>query len=106
MLQTLNLSFNKGIGDDGLVALARGLVAAPRTRLTNPDLKDVGMGDAGMAALARAVGAKSYERLVTISFGHNKAVTDEGVCMLAQAIEDTGKHGLPQLVTLHASSHC
>ena len=56
VLRHLSLENCPGIGDQGALDLAQGLIrAAPRTRLTTLNARRVGMGDKGIAALAEVV---------------------------------------------------
>ena len=103
MLTTLNICFNP-IGDAGLEFLVQGLLMpACQTRLKKLDLFHVKIGDKGMAALASTVRAGRFKRMEScLLFHRNANVTDEGVCALAQAVEDTGTHGLSMLQRLEA----
>lgn len=75
MLKTLNLSGSEWIGDGGVVALTQVLLAASRTSLKTLGLADVGMGDGGMLALARAIRGGCFIRLENITVGHNGCVS-------------------------------
>ena len=90
MLRVLCLLHNTAIGDNGVEVLAKGLLAASRILLTELDLEDVGMDDKGPAALASVVRAGRFDRLGRLFLGCNAAVTDEGVSLLAQAVEERG----------------
>ncbi len=107
MLDTLSLN-NAGvwgeIGDDGVVVSVRGLLDAPRTRLTKLELAGVGMGDKGWAALASMVRTGRFGRLQEIDLGRSKTATDPGMCVLAKAIQEMGKRGLPMLSACRALS--
>lgn len=90
MLTTLNISGNP-IGDAGLQFLVQGLLMpACQTRLKSLNLCFAKMGDEGMTGLASLVGAGRFDLLIDFTLGWNADVTDEGVCTLAQAVEDTG----------------
>jgi hypothetical protein len=94
-LQKLCFLYNPYGGDDYFTALTRGLLAASHTRLTSLIVQSCSAGDEGMAALAGLVRAGRFERLERIDLSLD--VTDSGVCLLAQAIQDAGEHGLPML---------
>lgn len=94
LLRCLALGDNPGIGDDGVAVLARGLLAAPRTRLVALDLHAVGKGDRGVAALTDVIRAGRLDQLMYLALGGNDAVTDRGVSMLAQAVEDSRQRTL------------
>lgn len=94
-LQELCFLYNPDYGDDYFNALAQGLLAASHTRLTSLIVHSCSVGDEGMAALAGLVRAGRFKRLENI--GLTLDATDSGVCLLAQAIQDAGEHGLPML---------
>ena len=102
MLASLSLSSSPGIGEEGVVSLAEGLQAAQHTRLVDLNLRSVRMGDAGLTALARVVGTGRFDRLETLSLEWDVAVTDAGVCALAEAVEAHGARGLPMFAELAA----
>lgn len=87
--------------DDIVVALAEGLQAAYDTRLLYLSLHHARLGDRGMAALAGVVRSGRFERLKTIDITHN-VMTDEGMHLLAQAVEESGEYGLPMLLEFQA----
>lgn len=96
LLRTLSLRYTE-IGDDGVAVLAEKLLAAPPTSLKEFCLENVGMGDRGLAALASMIRMGRFEGLESLKLSYNEDVTDEGICVLAQAVEDTGKRGLAML---------
>lgn len=83
--------------DDIAVALGQGLHAASRTRLRELTLWDGNLGDRGMAALAGLVRVGRFERLKTLDLSFND-MTDKGMRLLAFAVEESGKRGLPMLL--------
>lgn len=103
MLKRLDLRSSHTIGDEGVVALVEGLMAAPSTRLTELGLPNVSMGDRGVAALADAVREGRFEGLQRIDLT-GSTMTDHGAQLLAQAIQDSGAHGLPVLSDFLACS--
>ncbi len=82
---------------------AGGIPALARTRLTDLDLAPVGMGDRGVAALASVARSGRFNRLDAIYLDDNREVTDEGLCVLARAVEDAGQQGLPALSHISAT---
>lgn len=102
-LESLDLRKSPDIGDCGLELLVQALLKpACQTCLKELNLYDVNMGDKVMAAMASVARAGRFERLENFLFYGNADVTDEGVCALAQAMEDTGTYGLPMLRNLDA----
>ncbi len=101
MFQALGLGHSPSIGDNGVEVLAKGLLAASRTRLTFLVLVDVGMGDKGLGALASAIRGGVLDQLGTFALDNNAALTDEGVGLLAQATKECG---LPNLCKCYAAN--
>ena len=101
-LETLILRASQRLKDEGVAALAKGLLAASRTRLTHLNLSYIGMGDGGMTALASVIRAGRLERLDKILLHGNDTVTDEGLFALARAIKAAGPRGMPMLSTFEA----
>ena len=67
---------------------------APRTLLKKLNLNRVRLCDLGMAAFAFAVHQGRMERLKELDLYKNKGVTDDGVLVVARAINE---RGLPKL---------
>lgn len=84
-------------GDESFGLVAKGLLDAPRTRLVELNLYEVGISNEGMTALASLVRAGRLDRLEELHLGQNVKVSDSGICALARAIDDAGKDGLPML---------
>lgn len=102
-LQTLELTDN-ALGDQGVEILVQGLLApACGTRLTKLNLSQFEFGDQGMSALARVVREGRFERLEDIDLSYNLDVTNQGVRVLARAVQDAGDRGLPMLLQFTAS---
>lgn len=100
-LQSLRVSYNHLIGDQGVELLVEGLLApACRTRLKVLGLRSVEMDDKGMAALASAVREGRFERLGNIDIRGNKRVRMQGLCALARAVQASKMHGLHRLLRI------
>lgn len=95
-LKELDLTDNVNMMDEGVEALARALLEASETRLWNLNLTFVRMTDAVVVALASVVSQGHFEELKLFSLTHNDDVTDEGITILARAID---ARGLPMLET-------
>ena len=80
------------------------MLASPRIRLARLELANAGTGDGSMAALATVVHGGRFKHLDWLVISHNAAVTDDGMCTVAHAIEEAGKHGLPMLRKLIANA--
>lgn len=97
-LQVLKLYGSFGIKDEGIEYLVQGLLApACQTRLTTLSLWSVGMGDKGVIALSSLFPAGRFEQLEMMSLECNSDVTEQGVCVLEQAVQDIRKRGLSRL---------
>lgn len=92
ILKELRLSH--GILEDGVAALARGLLAAPCTRLAFLDMQCIEASDVDIAALASLVREGHFEGLKHFALTGMPTVTDKGIFLFAKAVEDTG---LPML---------
>lgn len=85
------------------VAALLGRNALPQLRSLWLD-RNSNMGNGGVAALARGLldtrtnfRAGRFEKLERFHMSRNVAVSGEGVCVLAWAIEEASKEGLPLL---------
>lgn len=96
VLNSIDLAVDSGIGDVGVVALAKALVEALQSPLTSLAMSSVGICKVGMAALASAVQQGKFERLGRLELSDDPGITDEGIIALAQAIN---ARGLPALRT-------
>lgn len=97
MLQDLKLT-STPLGDRGVEILVQGLLTpACGTRLTKLNLSKFEFGDQGMAALARVIREGRFELLEDIDLSHNLNVTDQGMRILARAVQDAGDRGLLML---------
>lgn len=90
----IRLAADSGIGDEGVVALAKALVEAPLTLLTSLDLSSVGICKEGVAALASVVQHGRFERLERLELSDDIGISVEGIITFAQAID---ARGLPAL---------
>ncbi len=104
MLETLSFACGHETEDDGVAVLAQGLLAAPRTSLTNLNLEYLGMGKRGMASLANVIRVGHVDRLETLCLSRNDGVGDDGFCALARAVEESGERGVPILSIFGATS--
>ena len=86
-LEVMGLSSNDGIGDEGIVPLARALCEAPLTILRHLNLQDVGLGNEGMAALASVIDQGRMGRTEYLDLSAGRGVTDDGIITLAKAID-------------------
>jgi hypothetical protein len=78
MLQSLNTSHNRSLGDKGVALLVEGLlVPACCTRLTLLNLNDVGMGDVGMAAFSALFTRNSLAMLQSLKLPHNCSLEEQ-----------------------------
>ena len=104
-LTHLDWNSNK-LGDNGVMALAVGLQRAPRTRLVDLSLENVGMRDGGIGAIGSLLRGP-FCRLKSLAVNEN-GISDEGLWALAQGVRravgndcgDGGQAGLPALETL------
>lgn len=88
-LATLNLSFNPGLGDEGVGALAAGLAVGGPPALKTLHLDGCGFGDTGMLALAAALATAP---LLTLTCTANPGVTlGPTLLLLAQLLCGGGK---------------
>lgn len=90
-LKSLNFSFNRGVTDVGVVALANALSSATRTFLIHLSLASMKIGDEGIVALASLVEQDRFKQLKYIDLSQNEAITDRSLILLAKAI---GRRGL------------
>lgn len=93
-LEDLSLHGNADITDAGVVALADALLKSTKTSLRSLILSIVGMGDEGIAALSSLIYQGRMEQIRDLSFAENDDITDEGINVLARAVE---AHMLPLL---------
>lgn len=111
VLNTIGLGSDSGIGDVGVVALAKALVEAPQSPLTSLGVSSVGICKVGMAALASAVQQGKFERLGRLELKDDpgitddSGITDEGIIALAQAIDARGLPALKTFVMLRLSEN-
>ena len=88
-LATLNLSFNPGLGDEGVGALAAGLAVGGPPALKTLHLDGCGFGDTGMLALTAALATAP---LLTLTCTANPGVTlGPTLLLLAQLLCGGGK---------------
>merc|ERR1719383_281091 len=87
ILTDLDLSGNRGLGDEGAAAIAGALSEGLLPKLQELNLESTGMGDAGAAALAEALGGAPELQQLTV--GRN-AFGEEAKDALKAACEKRG----------------
>ena len=75
-LKELNLSGNREFKDEGVVALAAGLLMANQTFFTKLNLRSVDVGDAGITAITYLIYAGRMRQLKELNLYDNMRITD------------------------------
>lgn len=93
-LNDLSLYNDLTVTEAGVLALAEGSLSAPQTCLTSLNIWGEGMGKESVAAVASLIRQGRFEQLAYLNTSENGGISDQGVMVLAQAIE---ARGLPKL---------
>jgi hypothetical protein len=93
-LKTLDLTTGISLFTRGFTGLAQALFKASRSNWAHLNLSYVELGDEGVAMLATLISQGRLEQLEGIVLYDNGGVTNEGIILLAQAING---NGLPAL---------
>lgn len=93
-LKHLCLRRNPGITDEGVAALAEGLLQAEETFLESLELDKVGMSCEGFAGIVNLLSQGGLRELKKLDLCRNSDVTNEEIVVLARSID---AHGLPML---------
>lgn len=83
-LKNLRFTYNWGITDVGVMALANALSNATRTFLTHLILDCMNMGDEGIVALASFVEQDRFRLLKYIDLSHNEKITDRSLLRVTE----------------------
>jgi len=84
-LESLHVS-HFGIGDEGALAIVRGLVRGRCYSLKTLSIIAIGMGRGSATALAEAIVSLPLSRLESITLANNRSIGDDAICRVLQAL--------------------